>query len=184
MSIRTVSRPLFALVLLAATLISPHFARAAALGPITMPVPEGYIAAPPMRRDKVSVWAWTKSAPGGTVKALLEVTVHDFGPKFAQATAEELASSSEQYLRQFLGGIERRRSNYALSPVKHMQLAGAPASQAAWTGNLGPVELVGVMYCMIVHNRYVISFHTQDLGTKPTSAMREAIAAIEAAQIE
>jgi hypothetical protein len=182
-SIRTVSRRLASFSVLLAALISPHLAGAAALGPITMSVPDGFIAAPPMRQEKMSIWAWTKSAAGGTVKALLEVTVYDFGPKLAQASPEELASGSEQYLRQFLGGVERRRTNYALSPVKHVTLAGAPASTATWTGRTGPADLVGVMYCVIVQNRYVVAFHTQDLGSKPTPAMREAIAAIEAAQL-
>jgi hypothetical protein len=155
---------------------------AAALGPVTMSVPDGFIAAPPMRQDKMAIWAWTKSAPGGAVKALLEVTLYDFGPKLASASPEELAAGTEQYLRQFLGGVERRRSNYSLSAVKHVELAGAPASTATWTGRAGPADLVGVMYCVIVQNRYVVSFHTQDLGSKPTGAMREAIAAIEAAE--
>ena len=177
-----VSRRFAAFVLLLAALTAPQWAAAASFGPVTMAVPEGFVPAPPMRQDKMSIWAWTKSAPGGTVKALLELTVYDFGPKLAQATAEELASGSEQYLRQFLRGIEGRRANYALSQVQHVQLAGVPASRATWTGRAGPAELVGVMYCVIVKNRYVVSFHTQDLGSRPTSAMREAITAIESVQ--
>jgi len=155
----------------------------AALGPIAMAVPEGFVAAPMQRQPNFSIWAWTKSAPGGKVKALLEVTVYDYGPKLARASAEEIASGTEQYLRQFLGGIERRRTNYALSPISQAQLAGGPASVATWTGRAGPVDLVGVMYCTIVKNRYVVSFHTQDLGGKPTPAMHEAISAIEAVRL-
>jgi hypothetical protein len=39
------------------------------------------------------------------------------------------------------------------------------------------------MYCVIVDNRFVVSFHTQDLGSKPTDAMREAMKSIEAMQV-
>jgi hypothetical protein len=153
------------------------------LGPITLAVPEGFVAAPMQRQENMSVWAWTKSAPGGKVKALLQVSVYDFGSQLAKVSRDELATGAEKYLREFLGGVERRRTNYALSPVKHVELAGAPASFATWTGRAGPADLVGVMYCVIVRHRFVVSFHTQDLGSEPTSAMREAIAAIEAAQV-
>jgi hypothetical protein len=184
-SSRTVSRPLVALLLLVALTAPLRIARAtdASLGPIAMSVPEGFVAAPMQRHQNLSVWAWTKSAPGGTVKALLEVTIYDYGPKLATASAEETASTTEQYLRQFLGAIEQRRANYALSPIKRAQLAGGPASMATWTGRAGPAELVGVMYCTIVRNRYVVAFHTQDLGSQPTPAMREALSAIESVRL-
>ena len=166
----------FALALAFAAPLRVAFAADASLGPIVMSVPEGFIAAPMQRQPSFSIWAWTKSADGGKVKALLEVTVYDFGPK-------QIASGTEQYLRQFLGGVERRRTNYTLSPIRQAQLAGGPASVATWTGHAGPVDLVGVMYCTIVKNRYVVSFHTQDLGDKPTPAMHEALSAIEGVRL-
>jgi hypothetical protein len=36
------------------------------------------------------------------------------------------------------------------------------------------------MYCVIVQHRYVVSFHTQDLGSVPTKAMHEALTSIDA----
>jgi hypothetical protein len=184
-SSRTVPRFVIAsvLALVMAAALRTGFAADASLGPITMAVPDGFIAAPMQRQPKFSVWAWTKSAPGGKVKALLEVTVYDYGPKLASASAEEIASSTERYLRQFLGGVERRRTNYTLSPIRQAQLAGGPASVATWTGRAGPADVVGVMYCTIVKNRYVIAFHTQDLGDKPTPAMHEAMTAIDAVHL-
>lgn len=181
MSNRTVSRSLFVFVV-ALALTAPLGLACAAdapLGPIAMAVPEGFVPAPMQRQENLSVWAWTKSAPGGAVKALLQVSIYDVGPKLASASAEEITSSTEQYLRQFLVGVERRRANYTLSPIQHAQLAGGPASMATWTGRAGPADLVGVMYCTIVKNRYVVAFHTQDLGGKPTPAMHEAMSAIE-----
>lgn len=161
----------------------PAEAASAAVGPVSLSVPEGFVAAPMQRQENMSVWAWTKSARGGRVKALLQVSVYDYGSQLARSSHEETAGGAEKYLRDFLGGIERRRMNYALSAVKHLQLAGAPAATATWTGRAGPVDVVGVMYCVILKSRFIVSFHTQDLGSQPTSAMRDAMAAIEAAQL-
>ena len=185
MSIRTVWRsPRLVIGMLAALLCwQSTLAAGTSFGPVTLSVPEGFVAAPMQRQENMSVWAWTKSAPGGKVKALLQVSVYDFGSQLAKVSRAELATGTEKYLREFLGGIERRRSNYALTPVKHVELAGAPAAVATWTGRAGPADLVGVMYCVILRNRFVVSFHTQDLGSEPTSAMHQAIAAIESAQV-
>ena len=181
---RTVSRSLPLVILLTALFGAlPATASGASFGPVTLAVPEGFVATPPQRQDNLAVWAWTKSAPGGTVKALLQVNVYDFGSQFANVPRDELGRGAEKYLREFLSGVEHRRSDYVLSPVTRLELAGTPAAVATWTGRAGPAVLVGTMYCVIVRNRFVISFHTQDLGTKPTSAMREAIAAIEAVQL-
>jgi hypothetical protein len=38
------------------------------------------------------------------------------------------------------------------------------------------------MYCIIIHKRYIVSFHTQDSGNAPTPAMREAMKSFEAAK--
>ena len=185
MSNRTVSRLLVAFLLALAITAPLGLARAAdaSLGPIAMSVPEGFVAAPMQRQENLSVWAWTKSAPGGTVKALLQVSIYDYGPKLAKASAEEITSGTEKYLREFLCGVERRRTNYALSTIQRVQLAGGSASRATWTGRAGPADLVGVMYCTIVQNRYVVAFHTQDLGGQPTPAMHEAMSAIESMRV-
>jgi hypothetical protein len=39
------------------------------------------------------------------------------------------------------------------------------------------------MYSVIVHNRFAVIFHTQDLGSTPTSGMFEAMQSIEAATL-
>jgi hypothetical protein len=40
----------------------------------------------------------------------------------------------------------------------------------------------GVMYCVIVQRRYIVSFHTQGTGDAPTAAMHQAMKAFEAAK--
>jgi hypothetical protein len=39
------------------------------------------------------------------------------------------------------------------------------------------------MYSVIVENKYAVIFHTQDLGSTPSSGMFEAMQAIEAATL-
>jgi len=112
------------------------------------------------------------------------VLVIDFGsPPGKPAATRDQAIYAERYLRQFLGGIERRRTNYVSSPLAHIKLAGLPAVRATWNGAVGGRPVVGVMYSVIVENKYAVIFHTQDLGSTPSSGMFEAMQAIEAATL-
>jgi len=141
------------------------------VGPIVISVPADFQHAQTQRQSKHLVTAWTKSVHDGSMKTLLQIDVVDFG------TATD--ASAERYLRQFLGGIERRRSHYVSSPVAHIQLAGLPALRASWNGSIGDRATVGVMYSVIVQNRFAVILHTQDLGNTPTIGMLEAMRAIE-----
>ena len=162
---------------------TPHAAAtvaAATVGPIQLTIPDGFEFARSGHHDGARVSAWTKAA--GSTKALLQVTLYDMGATADNSTPEELSHAAQAYLRQFLGGIERRRTDYELSPVRELSLASGPAASATWKGKLAGVDTVGVMYCAIVRKRYVVIFHTQDIGDTPTAAMREAMKSIEAAQ--
>jgi hypothetical protein len=151
------------------------------VGPVQLRIPDGFSFANSGRQDSMQVSAWTKGT--GPARTLLQVTIADMGSQLAtQPTAEELAAGTEKYLRQFLGAVEKRRTEYSVSPVRHLRLAGQPASSATWTGNFQGVPAVGVMYCVLLDRRYIVSFHTQDAGSSPTLAMREAMKAFENAQ--
>jgi hypothetical protein len=143
------------------------------VGPIVISVPAGFQHAQTERQKKRLVTAWTKSVRDGSMKTLLQIEVVDFG---AAANA-----SAEKYLYQFLSNVQRRRSHYVSSPVAHIQLAGLPAVRASWNGAIGDHAVVGVMYSVIVQNRFAVILHTQDLGNIPTSGMLEAMRAIESA---
>ncbi|MEP7242270.1 MAG: hypothetical protein ABI885_01140 [Gammaproteobacteria bacterium] len=163
--------------------LQPLQAMAAVVGPVTLEIPQGFQPAQTQRNGKTLISAWTKSSRDKHVKALLQVSIYDYSAKLAKTPASEMQAGAEKYLREFLGGIERRRSQYSQSAVTQMVLAGAPAARAAWHGKIGPMDVVGVMYSTILDNRYVVSLHTQDLGMEPTSAMLEAMHAIEALQL-
>jgi hypothetical protein len=162
--------------------VQPVTAAPATVGLVTISIPDGFEAAGLQRQDKLIVAAWASSAPNHDGKTLLQVSVYDIGSELASASRKELEDGAEQHLREFLGGVERRRSNYALSPVRRMDLGGFAAARATWTGRVGGTDALGVMYCVIVRNRFVISFHTQDVGTAPTSAMFQAMKSIESAR--
>jgi hypothetical protein len=154
------------------------------VGPVVITVPAGFEAAPTQRVKKMLVTAWTKSVRDGSMKTLLQINVVDIGsPPGKAPTAQDLSIYAEKYLRQFLGGIERRRSRYVSSPVAHIELAGLPAVRATWNGAVGERAVVGVMYSVIVQNRYAVIFHTQDLGSTPTSGMFEAMKSIETVEV-
>lgn len=156
-------------------------ATAATVGPIQITVPDGFEFARSGHRDGARISAWTKAT--GSTKALLQVTLYDMGSTADTSTPQELSHAAQAYLRQFLGGVERRRTDYELSPMRELSLASGPAASATWKGKLAGVDTVGVMYCAIVRRRYIVIFHTQDVGDAPTAAMREAMKSIEAAQV-
>jgi hypothetical protein len=159
-------------------------AAAVTVGPVIIAVPEGFAAAQTQKQKKTLITAWTKSVRNGSLKTLLQINVVDFGsPPGKPAATQDQAIYAERYLRQFLGGIERRRENYVSSPFAHIKLAGLPAVRATWNGAVGGRPVVGVMYSVIVENKYAVIFHTQDLGSTPSSGMFEAMQAIEAATL-
>ncbi|HWM72016.1 MAG TPA: hypothetical protein VNO35_35975 [Steroidobacteraceae bacterium] len=163
--------------------VSAH-AAAVTVGPVVITVPEGFAAAQTQKQKKTLITAWTKSVRNGSLKTLLQINVIDFGsPPGKPAATRDQAIYAERYLRQFLGGIERRRTNYVSSPLAHIELAGLPALRATWNGAVGGRPVVGVMYSVIVENKYAVIFHTQDLGSTPSSGMFEAMQAIEAATL-
>jgi hypothetical protein len=153
------------------------------VGPVTITVPDGFQVAQTQKLKKTLITAWTKSVRDGSLKTLLQIDVIDIGAQAREPSAQELSIYSEKYLRQFLGGIERRRTGFVSSPVARIKLAGLPAVRATWNGAVGGRNTVGVMYCVIVRNRFVVNFHTQDLGSTPTSGMFEAMKSIESVTV-
>jgi hypothetical protein len=154
------------------------------VGPVVITVPEGFEAAQTQRLKKTLITAWTKSVRSAGLKTLLQINVIDFGSAPGKPAApQDLNIYAEKYLHQFLDGIARRRTSYVSSPVAHLKLAGLPAARATWNGAVGGRAAVGVMYSVIVHNRFAVIFHTQDLGSTPTSGMFEAMSSIESVKL-
>src|SRR5882724_6509417 len=163
--------------------VSAH-AAPVTVGPVIITVPEGFEAAQTQRLKKTLITAWTKSVRNGSLKTLLQINVIDFGSAPGKpAASQDLNIYAERYLHQFLDGMQHRLTRYVSSPVAHIKLAGLPAARATWNGAVGGRPAVGVMYSVIVHNRFAVIFHTRDLGSTPTSGMFEAMQSIEAATV-
>jgi hypothetical protein len=147
-------------------------------------VPDGFQPVQTQKLKRKLTTAWTKSVRG-SLKTLLQIEVVDLGPgaDHALPTDQDLTLTSDKYLRQTLGAVAARRAGFASSPLVHIQLADLPASRASWNGALAGHSTVGVVYCVIVRNRFVVNFHTQDLGNAPTSGMFEAMKSIESIRV-
>ena len=159
-------------LLLALTTTVAQAAPATVVGPVVISVPQGFLAAQTQKTRKTLITAWTKSVKDGSSKTLLQINVVEL----AKPAAPEEA---EKYLRRELAAIEHRRLNYTSSPVAHIYLAGLPAVRATWNGSIGGYPVMGVLYSVIVKNRFVVKILTQDLGTTPTEGLFEAMTAIE-----
>jgi hypothetical protein len=156
----------------AMTTVVAQAAPASVVGPVVITVPQGFVAAQTQKARKTLITAWTKSVKDGSSKTFLQVTVLELAKPAASGEAEK-------YLRHELATLERRRANYTHSPMAHIQLAGAPAVRATWNGNIGGYPVMGVLYSVIVKDRFVVKILAQDLGTTPTDGLFEAMKAIE-----
>jgi hypothetical protein len=155
------------------------------VGPVVITVPAGFQTAQTQRLKKTLITAWTKSVRSTGMKTLLQINVLEFGPPPGGPVADaDLPRYAEKYLRQFLADLQHRRGNFVASPVAHIKLAELPAVRASWNGSVGGRPVVGVMYSVIVRNRYAVIFHTQDLGSTPTSGMFEAMSSIESVAVQ
>ncbi len=152
-----------------AHVVAPVPAGPVTVGPIVISVPDGFVAAQTQKRKKSLITAWTRSVRDGSSKTLLQIEIIDSGKP----------EDAEKQLHQALEVIGRRRANFAVSPLAHLQLAGLPAVRASWNGSIGGYAVVGVVYTVTVKDRYVVKLLAQDLGNSPTDGIFVAMKAIE-----
>jgi hypothetical protein len=164
-------------------LIVPVFAFATdfTVKPVTITLPDGFEG--PVRQELQGgiVVAFAKDS-GPTSKTLLQITVYNFGSRLQTHSAFEREAAASKYLLDFVDGVERRRMDFMRTEPMPLKISGLPAAKLQWTGKLQGVETVGVMYSFVVGSS-VISFHTQDVGSVPTTAMSQATSAFESARV-
>ena len=124
-----------------------------------------------------SVIAFTKPHPGAPTNTLLQITIYSAPAGAQPPRADQLGPLSERYLGQFLGGIERRRTDFSSTKPSRVTLGGLPATKVTWTGVAQGRQMRGTMYCVIVGTR-VFSLHVQDFESAPPNYLREAEAAL------
>ena len=117
---------------------------------------------------------------GGT---LLQITTWNPGQTFPSMSIEELRAGSEQYLLQFLGGIERKRENFKQSQVEFIQISGHPVAKVSWSGKAQGEDVHGVMYCLVFNSK-IYSFHTQDFSSFGGIHTNSAVEAFESIELK
>ena len=115
------------------------------------------------------------SSPAGT---LLQVTTYELQDALAKITDDQRSQAADFYLRQFMQGIERKRTLFQSTTPSRVVLGGFPAARAEWSGNLETEPMTGVMYCVVV-GTVIVLFHTQDKITAPPENRNSALRAIE-----
>jgi len=117
-----------------------------------------------------------------TSAALLQISVFDPGQKFPELSQEEMKEAASQYLLQFLGGVERRRTNFQRGPVQFLRIGGLPLAKISWNGDHNQQRLEGVMYCYIFKSR-IVNLHTQDYSKYNRQYIEQAVRAFESMHI-
>jgi hypothetical protein len=147
-------------------------------GLVQLAVPSNFEGPQRASESGAQVEAYVHRIPGTERSTLLQISTYDFGAKLKDVPKEELGNGAEHYLLQFLGGIERRRTEYHGSSPTRVLLGGIPAARAEWTGKAKNQLMSGVMYCVIVGTT-VVAFHTQGFSDSAPSDRTAAIRAIE-----
>ena len=115
------------------------------------------------------------SEAGGT---LFQISKFNIGPLVKPIPHEKLGAASEFYLKQFMAGVERKRTDFTSGPVLKTKLNGIPASRIEWSGRLEGQQMSGVMYCVVAGN-VVIMLHTQDAIGAPEKPRKATLRAFD-----
>jgi hypothetical protein len=148
------------------------------VGPLSITIPVGFDGPTTGQKDGTVMTAWVKRRPGEDGGTALQISVVDMGAALSGITVTQRAEGAKHYLSEFIGGIARRRDNFKLGEVQPVSLAGIPAARVQWTGGVGEIQAIGVVYCVLVGGS-IISLHTEDMGSEITPAMKLAMVAIE-----
>ena len=116
---------------------------------------------------------------GGT---LFQITEYDLGDALRGMPDDQRGATADYYLAQFLGGVERRRTNFVATAPQRIELGGLPAARVTWTGEAAGQRASGVMYCVVI-GTVVVSFHTQDIDGAPPENRAAAVRAFESVAV-
>ena len=146
---------------------------------LSMRVPPGFEgpveAAPAPDMKTVAFTRRYADRPGGTLLQITTFSADSSSESVPEAQKSEMAAS---YLKQFLQGVERQRTQFEASAIQRTTLAGAPAARVSWRGRASGLAANGVMYTVIL-DRALVSLHTQDLDGAPAAHRESALRAIE-----
>jgi hypothetical protein len=148
------------------------------VGPLSLTVPVGFDGPTTGENEGTVMTAWVKHHPGDDGGTVLQISVVEVGAALNGITVAQRAEGAKHYLSEFIVGVARRRDNFKLGEVEPVSLAGMPAARVQWTGGVGEIQAIGVMYCVLLGSS-VISLHAEDVGSEITPSMKLAMVAIE-----
>src|ERR1700733_4118809 len=148
------------------------------VGALSITVPVGFDGPTTGENEGTVMTAWVKHHLGDDGGTVLQISVVEVGAALNGITVAQRAEGAKHYLSEFIVGVARRRDNFKLGEVEPVSLAGVPAARVQWTGGVGEIQAIGVMYCVLVGSSG-LSPHAEDVGAEITPAMKLAIAAIE-----
>jgi hypothetical protein len=77
--------------------------------------------------DKVP--EYTKPYPDKNGGTLFQITEYDMGEALRGMPEDKRGETADYYLAQFLGGVERRRTNFSAAEPERILLGGIPAAR-------------------------------------------------------
>ena len=130
-----------------------------------------------------SVVAFVKRHPNKETGTLLQITSWNPGQKFPELSMDQLKEGAANYLLQFIGGIERKRTTFKKSSIEYVSISTVPAAKITWTGVASDRAMTGTMYCLIYQSN-IISLHTQDFVEYGHKDIDSAVLAFESIQLK
>jgi hypothetical protein len=146
-------------------------------------VPPGFIGPMEQRRgDDLVMYAFTKRHPVRGTATLMQISVFRPPPGDPSATAGEGDGMrmAEKCVREFVEGVERRRTDFSRGDVESVAIDGRAVARISWRGRLQGEPMRGVMYCHI-RGPLGISFHAQDFEFSPPGDIAAVVRAFETA---
>ncbi len=118
------------------------------------------------------VWGFAKQRPDTETAGLFQITIYDFGETFPEISPNEIEDAMDQYLLEFLSGVERRRTNFSIGAIFNSKIGDRPSRAIDWKGTVGGKETQGRMFVTIVGSS-VVSLHIQDVAQYFADTMAE-----------
>ncbi|GAB3024229.1 hypothetical protein [Bowmanella dokdonensis] len=131
----------------------------------------------------VEVIGFKRPHEGSDKGTLLQISIFTPPNGIPSLSEDEQVKFAKQYLLQFLGGVERQRSNFEKTEIEIIKISGVSTAKIKWSGEAFGEILNGVMYCLI-HGGSILSFHTQDFAVYEDKYVNLAVTSIESLKLE
>lgn len=144
----------------------------------TADLPSGFEAPVAQGNSGAKSWVFAKSNKSSSVVGILQITVYDFGEALPAMSEDETNQAMEQYLMEFLAGVERRRSSFSTGAISNTSIGIRNARSIDWEGLAEGIPMRGRMYVTIVGSA-VYMLHVQGSEQQFAALLSELSSTIE-----